>query len=138
MLGIPLAEYLVLIINLEKSKTEKIMQNKISGVIIFIIGITGSIMLKIYGIISEPSFLTFTVLTVLIALFIAYSNKVQSISLLKGELILKDIKETEASIKELAKAILEVTETFQHGIMLESFDCEPQEKAVEKLRKLTI
>jgi len=77
------------------------------------------------------------VISVLVGIFIQYSDSIQSFNLLKGELILKDIKETESSVKNLAKAILEVTETSSHGIMLESFDSEAKDKAVEKLRKLT-
>jgi hypothetical protein len=77
------------------------------------------------------------VISVVVGLFIQYSDSIQSVSLVKGELILKDMKETESSVKELAKAILEFTETSSHGLMLESFDSEANDKAVEKLRKLT-
>ena len=113
------------------------MTNKINAIVFSLMGIGGSLALKEYGFIAEPSFLSLLILSVLVGLFISYSDKVQSINLLKGELILKDMRDTEASVKELAKAILEVTETSSHALMLESFDREAKDKAVEKLRKLT-
>ena len=113
------------------------MTKKINAIVFSFIGIGGSLALKSSGLITEPSFLSLMVLSVLIGLFISYSDKVHSINLLKGELILKDIKETENSVNELAKAILEVTETSSHSLMLESYDSEANNKAVEKLRKLT-
>jgi len=113
------------------------MTKKINATVFSFIGIGGSLALKSSGLITEPSFLSLMVLSVLIGLFISYSDKVHSVNLLKGELILKDIKETETSVKELAKAILEVTETSSHAIMTEGFDGEAKKNAVEKLRKLT-
>lgn len=113
------------------------MTTKIGAIFISLICIGGSLALFIYGLIGEPYFLAFVVISALIGLFVFSFDRVQSVNLLKGELILKDMKETEASVKVLANAILEVVETSNHTIMLESFDSEAQEKAVEKLRTLT-
>lgn len=112
-------------------------QNKIKALILSFIGVALSLILLCFGFIGEPSFISLIVISVVVGLFVCYSDVIKSFSLLKGELILRDIKETEASVKELAKAILEVTETSSHGIMRETFDGDAQNKAVEKLRKLT-
>ena len=112
-------------------------KNKINALILSFIGITLSLLLICFDFIGEPSFVSLIVISVVVGIFVRYSDSIQSLSLLKGELILKDIKETEASVKELAKAILEVIETSSHAIMRESFDREAKDKAVKKLRKLT-
>ena len=113
------------------------LQNNRNALILSFIGIILSLILICSGFIGETSFVSLIVISVVVGLFVGYSDIVKSFSLLKGELILKDIKETEASVKELAKAILEVTETSSHGIMHESFDRDANQNAVNKLRKLT-
>jgi len=109
----------------------------IAAIILTLVGILGSIKLKSLNLISEPFFVLLLICSVLIGLFIVYSDKIKVLDFYKGQLILRDIKETEASVKELAKAILEVTETSSHAIMTEGFDGEAKKNAVEKLRKLT-
>ena len=104
----------------------------IAAMALALIGIFGSIILKSSNIISEPSFVSFLLASVLIGLFIAYSDKIKVLDLYKGKLILKEVKETEASVKELAKAILEVTETSSHALMLTGFHSEEKNKTVEK------
>ena len=110
------------------------------ALILSFVGIVLALLLLCFDFIGEVSFIPLVVISVVVGVFIQYSDSIQSFNLLKGELILKDIKETESSVKELAKAMLEVTETSSYGIMLEesfSFDSEAMDKAVEKLRKLT-
>ncbi len=46
------------------------------------------------------------------------------------------MKETEASVKELGKAILAVVEASSHSIMLESFDEKVYTESVNRLKKL--
>ena len=113
------------------------MKNLIIVSVFLFVALGGASALKIYSIISEPTFLSLIIVIFLIGLFISYSDKVKSINLAKGELILRDMQETEASVKELAKAILEVTEASNHGLMLQSYDGKAHELAIEKLRKLT-
>ena len=116
------------------SKGSKI---KISALILSIIGIALALFLLCYDFIGEVTFILLVSISILVGIFIQYSGSIQSFNLLKGEMILKDIKERESAVKDLAKAILEVTETSSHSIMLESFDSDAHDKAVEKLRKLT-
>lgn len=52
------------------------------------------------------------------------------------ELKFKEIQETEASVKEIATAILDVIETQSHGLMLSSYDDKAANAAIEKLKKL--
>jgi hypothetical protein len=112
------------------------MTRKIGAVIITLVCIGGSLALIVYGLIGEPYFLALLVLSAVIGLFVFYLDKVQSVNLLKGELILKDVKETHDSVKILAKYIVEVVETSDHAIMLESFDREAQKEALAKLKEL--
>lgn len=99
-------------------------------------GILGSIKLKSSNLISEPSFVLLLIGSVLIGLFIVYSNKIKVLDFYKGQLILREIKETETSVKELGKAILAVVEASSHSIMLESFDKDAYNDSVEKLKML--
>jgi len=46
------------------------------------------------------------------------------------------MKETEASVKEVGRAILAVIEASSHSLMLETFDQKALDGAVEKLKKL--
>lgn len=110
---------------------------KINKLILSFIGVIIAIILLCFSFIGESSFISLIVISVLIGVIAQYSDSIKSISLLKGELIIQDMKETESSVKELAKAVLEVIETSSHGIMAESFDSEAKNKAVEKLKKLT-
>jgi len=110
---------------------------RINALILSFIGIAIALLLLCFGFIGEVSFISLVIISVVIGIFINYHDSIQSFNLLKGELVLKDIKDTESSIKELAKAILEVTETSNHGLMLESYNSEAHDKAIEKLRKLT-
>lgn len=110
---------------------------KISALILSFAGIALAVLLLHSSFIGEVSFIALVVISVVVGIFIQYSDSIQSFNLIKGELILKDMKDTESSVKELAKAILEVTETSDHGLMLETFDREAHDKAIEKLRKLT-
>ncbi|MBW2942284.1 hypothetical protein [Zhongshania aquimaris] len=114
------------------------MQKVISAVFVAVGGIFGSVYLKYIGVISEPSLIVLILAATLVGLFICYADKVKSINLKEGELILQEMKETEASVKELGRAVLELNEASSHSLMLESFDSDADEKAVEKLRKLVI
>lgn len=112
------------------------MQKAIVALIVAAVGILGSVYLKYIGVISEPSLIVLILANALIGLFIYYSDKVKSINLKEGELILQEMKETESSVKELGRAVLELNEASSHSLMLESYDSEAHEQAVEKLRKL--
>ena len=107
------------------------------SIVTLVIGFKVSLWLKEYSNLSEPSFIIVLTFFMIFSILLPRINRLQSFSLTKGELVLQDIKETEASVKELAKAILEVTETSSHAIMRESFDREAKDNAVDKLRKLT-
>ena len=110
------------------------MTKTIAAIIISLLGIVGFSLLLIFGKIGEPSFLVLLVISVATGLYIWNNDRVESFNISKGQLILKDVKETEASVKVLASAVLEVVETSDHVIMLETFDGDAQKMALEKLR----
>ena len=122
----------------KKTKIKTEAKNEIVKTIIlpFLI-VVMSITLLSFKLIGGASFVSLVVISVFLGLIVNYSDRIKSLSLPGAKLILQDMKETESSVKELAKAVLEVTETSSHGLMLESFDSEAKDKAVEKLRKLT-
>lgn len=99
--------------------------------------IGASIWLRGYATLSESSFMVLITISSMLSLLLPNLNNIKSFSIIKGELVLQEMKETEASVKELAKAILDVTETGSHGLMLQSYDGEAHDKAIESLRKLT-
>jgi hypothetical protein len=107
----------------------------IIGLLISFGGIFGSIQLKYAKIISEPSLVLLITTSALIGLFIFYADKIKSISFGKGEIILKEIKDTESSIKILGQAIIELANASQF-IAMESFDLKKYEKAVAELENL--
>ena len=108
----------------------------IAAVILAVIGIVGSLKLKSENVISEPSLVIFVSFSVLAGLFIAFVERIESISLRKMDLKLKEMQETEESVKELGKAIHDVFETKSHGMMLESYDAEAADAAMAQLKKL--
>jgi hypothetical protein len=95
-----------------------------------------SIFLRDYASLSEASFMVLITLSSILGVLVPNLNNVKSFSISKGELVLQEMKETEASVKELAKAIIEVQEAGNHGIMLETYDGEAHDAAIENLRKL--
>ena len=122
------------------SKIATIIKATVAPVISIItlgIGFKVSLWLKEYSSLSEASFMIVLIFFMIFSIILPRLDMLRSFSLTKGELVLQEMKDTEASVKELAKAILEVTETSSHGIMRESFDGAAKNKAVEKLRKLT-
>ena len=114
--------------NNTKEKYPKI--NFLIAIIAFCVLVYGSFWLKSNGHISEPSFVLFVLCSVLLSLFIAYSHCVE-------ELNFKEIKETEASIKELAAAIVELSEADDHAIMVETFDEERKRNAINNIKRFT-
>ena len=99
------------------------------------IGILGSLILKMSGVISEPSLVTLIVFSVLVGLFIAYSHRVVKLGV--GSIELAKVVETEQSIKTIAWALLDVIEKmFEHTRVLESFDQSVFDESVAKLKRL--
>ena len=107
------------------------------SIITLFIGFNVSLWLKEYSNLSEPSFMIVLTFFMLFSILLPRLTKLQSISLSKGELVLQEMKETEIAVKELAIAMLDLTEASNHHVMLESFDPVAQKKAMDKLKKLT-
>lgn len=104
------------------SKTTKRFGNKLVGALIWVALIVGSIVLQVHEFISEPSFVIFILAACLIGLFIAYSERVKSLNIKSGELVLseierkhEDILKLEVSVRELASATLDMVEVSRAG-----------------------
>ena len=108
----------------------------IAAILIPLSCIFGALQLKISAVISELSFIGLISVSMFCGLIIFFSDRITQFSLSKLEITLKDMKETEASVKELGKAILAVVEASSHSIMLESFDEKVYTESVNRLKKL--
>lgn len=89
--------------------------NALIAIIAFCVLVYGSFWLKSNGHISEPSFVLFVLCSVLLSLFIAYSHRV----------------------KELAAAIVELSEADDHALMIETFDEERKRNAINNIKRFT-
>ncbi|WP_193075410.1 hypothetical protein [Pseudomonas sp. FME51] len=83
--------------------------------------ITFATYMKVFGFITEPSFVVFVLAGLVIGLFIAFSDRVESVSL-KGKLVLskiekkhEDILNIESSIKEISRSTMELVEVVKAG-----------------------
>lgn len=104
------------------NKKKICLGSKLSGLLISVTLIGGSVCLKGKGFISEPSFVIFVIAGILIGLFIAYAERVKSVNLTSGELVLseierkhEDILRLETSVKRIASATLDMVEVSRAG-----------------------
>lgn len=109
-----------------------------SAIVLCSIGILGSVQLKISSNISEWSFDFFIIISIIVGLIIFFSDRVThfSFGLNNLEVTLEEMRETEASVKDLGKAILAVVEASSHSVMLESFDDKAYKESIARLKKL--
>jgi hypothetical protein len=108
----------------------------IAAIILTTIGIVGSVKLKLSSVISEPTLVIFVAFSLVLGLVIAVIERIESFSLRSLGVKLREIRETEASIKELGKAIHDVFETKSFAIMDESYDADAADAAMAKLKTL--
>lgn len=111
--------------------------NPVISIAALCIGFKVSLWLKAYSNLSEPSFIIVLIFFMIFSILLPRLNSLQSFSLTKGELVLREVKETEASVKELASAIIELSEADSHAVMQESFDPERKRNAINNLKKIT-
>ena len=111
-----------------------------AAIILCVSGVFGSVKLIEMKFIGEVSFVALLCFTVLISLLVAFMWKVESFKASGAsiEVKLREIKEAEKSVKELSLAILDVMDAKDHGLMLESYDRQAYEQAVEKVKKLAL
>ena len=69
-------------------------------------------------------------------LVILLESKIKLIDLKKLQIHLREIKETETSVREIASAVLELAESDEDGFKQESWDRERYENAKAQMRKL--
>jgi len=109
----------------------------IIAIILAITGIFGAVYLKRSGDITEWSLVSLIAASVVLGVFIAYSDKIKELSFLKGSIALREMKEAESSIKELAQAMVELAEASEGNLKLESWDSERYENAKDALKNLS-
>jgi len=107
---------------LKPIKKHSSLGQKSSGMLITVLSIAGILYLKAIGFISEPSFVALVLAACLIGLFIAFSDRVKSMNLKSGELVLSEINEKHAdilklehSVKEISAATLDMVEVSRAG-----------------------
>lgn len=107
-------------------------------VAIFLIGIGGSLCLKTFLGLSEASFMVLVTLSFVFSILLPNLNQLKSFSITKGELILQEVKDSEAAVRELAIATVDLVEASnEFAIVTEEFDQDRYDKAVDKIRNLT-
>lgn len=105
---------------------------------LFILGIMCSLWLKSHEDLSEASLMVLVTLAAIFSILIPNLGQLKSFSITKGELILQEVKDSEAAVKELAIATLELVEASNDGsIVTEEFDSARYDKAVNTIKSLT-
>jgi hypothetical protein len=108
----------------------------IGATVLALAGILGSVGLKLSGAVSEPTLIVFVGFSLAVGLFVAYSDRIEYFSLKNLDLKLREIRQAEASVKEVAGTLLDVIEKKSHGLMLQSYDAKAADEAIERLKKL--
>ncbi len=107
-------------------------------IVLLMVGIMCSMWLKSHSNLSEASFMVLVTLSAIFSILIPNLGQLKSFSITKGELILLEVKDSEAAVKELAIATLALIEASSDGsIVTEEFDRDRYDKAVETIRSLT-
>lgn len=105
---------------------------------LFMAGISGFVWLKNLLNLSEASFMGLITLSAIFSILLPNLNQLKSFSITKGELILQEVKDSEAAIKKLAIATVDLVEAANEGsIVTHEFDQERYDAAVEKIKALT-
>lgn len=108
------------------------------AIVALLISIWCSLWLKSYASLSETSFMVLVTISFIFSILLPNLNQLKSFSITKGELILQEIKDSEAAIKDLAIATLELVEaSTAESIVTESFDQDRYNKSVERVKSLT-
>ena len=110
----------------------------ITSIIILLGGVKFCLWLKSSENLSEPSFITLIAFFMILSIVIPFFNQIQSFSLFKGELILKEMKETETSIKNLGIAIYNAIDcSSKDSLSISSASRNDFQVAMKKLKELT-
>lgn len=104
--------------------------------IVLLLGISGSYFLISNETIGEMSFLALVTLNVFTSLVIGFSNRINQMKLSQFEVKFNEIKETEASVKEVAGSLLEYIDTATESMVTDGFDQERYDHAREKVKEL--
>ena len=77
-------------------------------------------------------------LSTIFSILLPNLNQLKSFSITKGELILQEVKDSEAAVKELALATVELVEAGTDGLMATHlFSQERYDSAAAKIKSLT-
>lgn len=110
----------------------------IAAIATILASISCSLWLKSYASLSESSFMVLVTISVILGLVLPNINQLKSFSITKGELILQEVKDGEAAVKELALATLELVEASTKGARVtEDFDQDRFNKSIERMKSLT-
>ena len=79
-------------------------------VVIFLVCGIGSVWLKGFLSLSEASFMVLLTLSTIFSILLPSLSQLKSFSITKGELILQEVKDSEAAVKDLAIATMDLVE----------------------------
>lgn len=118
--------------------TKKPLMKPAVVITLFILGIMCSLWLKSGLDLSEASFMVLVIIAAIFSILIPNLGQLKSFSITKGELILQEVKDSEAAVKELAIATLELVEASSDGsIVTEDYDSSRYDNAVNTIKSLT-
>jgi len=100
------------------------------------LGVFGSVHLRDSGRVSEMPFVLLVIICIFVGTLVAFAHRIESFNLRELSVKLREVHETERSVKNLALAVLDVLEKSEHSLVLESFDEGAYKESVETLRNL--
>ncbi|PTO88814.1 hypothetical protein [Vibrio splendidus] len=108
--------------------------------VILVLLLTGglSICLRNYLNLSEPSLMILLTMSFILSVLLPHFSRLQSFSIKRGELILAQVTEKEANVKQLASTTAKVARLLEKEALALSLDGNPSEiiSAIEELEEL--
>ena len=104
--------------------------------LIGVLGIGIAYYLLYKGLIGEFTFFSLVCLFIFVALVVAFRKELEILTIKDFKIKFREIKQTESSVKSLATAILELSESIEDGYKRPCWDRARYEKAKENLKNL--
>ncbi|WP_063651007.1 hypothetical protein [Aliivibrio fischeri] len=116
----------------------KKLKKPVIVIAIFLVMLWCSVWFKNHLNLSEASLMVLVTLATIFSVLLPNLNELKSFSLAKGELILRDVKDKEQAVNELASATLELIEASPVPLLVEEeFDSNRYNEAIKKVKALT-
>lgn len=116
----------------------KSIAKPVAVVLLLLTFTVGSVCLHLSLDLSEPSFMSLMIMSAIFSVLLPKFNELKSFFIAKGQLILQEIKVSEAAVKELAIATVDLVESANEcSIVTGAFDQERYDQAIAKIKAIT-